>query len=188
MGNTQQLSNITIQTYFANILLTADHPMGRMHAPKRKKGDWFHSISVFSDTDINNLPTGGRAIPCTVLHFFGHKGSPVLSTVGTTIRCYRVHMGKKLYTVGAWSDSVAVIGDVRTENGYESGHGRSTMSINEVITASEDKWGNDRIPYAHQRNEAYNCVAFVDDILSWAETQTWNKRIEAMHEKHGLYM
>ena len=62
------------KTYFANILLTNDIPMGRMHLPKRKKGDWYHSIAVFSNKSIADLPIGSSPIECVVLHFFGHKG------------------------------------------------------------------------------------------------------------------
>jgi hypothetical protein len=174
--------------YFANILMTSDHPMGRMHAPKRKKGDWFHSISVFAFEDINDLPVGGPRVKCDVLHFFGHKGSPVLDMTTTYIRCTRKHMGKKLYMVSAWDTSVAVIGDIRTENGYEPGHGNTGTSINEIKVAAIGKWGDDKVPYAHQMSEAYNCVAFSDDILVWAAKNRWNHRIEEMHEKHGLYM
>jgi hypothetical protein len=39
----------------------------------------------------------------------------------------------------------------------------------------------------HKRNESYNCVAFVDDILVCAIKGDWNKRINIMHKKYGLY-
>jgi hypothetical protein len=174
--------------YFANILLTADHPMGRMHAPKRKKGDWFHSISVFADKNINSLPVGGSSIKCSVIHFYGHLGGPVLDTIKTSIKCVKKHMGKKLYIVKAWSDSIAVIGDIRTIKGYEPGHGSTDLSLSDIKSVAIKKWGNENVPYAHQRNESYNCVAFVDDILVWAATKRWNRRIEKMHAKHGLHM
>lgn len=175
-------------TYFANILLTEDHPMGRMMPPKRKKGDWFHSISVFTHKDINNLKVKSKAIPCTVIHFFGSNGSPVLSVLETSIRCYKIHQGTKLYSVGVWNNSAAVIGDIRTMDGYKEGYGKSNLTIFEIVTAAVNKWGNEKIPYAHQKNESYNCVAFVDDILTWAATKKWNSRIEKMHEKYGLYL
>jgi hypothetical protein len=159
-----------------------------MHSPKRKKGDWFHSISVFSHTNINDLPVGGNMVNCTVIHFFGRKGGPVLDMTNTTIRCVKKHIGKNLYTVAAWSDSVAVIGDIRTANGYEPGYGSTYVSINDIKSAAIGKWGDDKVPYAHQRNESYNCVAFVDDILVWAVKKRWNYRIESMHTKYGLHM
>ena len=179
MGNT---------VYFANILLSSDYPMNRMHSPTRKKGDWFHSISVFAHENINDLPVYGRPVDCVVMHFFGRAGSPVLETINTTIKCIKTHIGKKLYTVDAWGDAVGVIGDIRTENGYESGHGNTLTSIDNIKSAAIKKWGNDKIPYSHQRNESYNCVGFSDDILVWAEKNIWNKRIENMHNKYGLYI
>jgi hypothetical protein len=174
--------------HFANILLSSYHPIGRMHIPNRKKGDWFHSISVFTSEDINCLPIGGQFVKCTVIHFFGHNGSPVLDMTDTTIRCVRNHMGKKLYNVSDWSNDVAVIGDIRTLNGYEPGYGSTETSINDIKSAAIGKWGNGKIPYTHQRNESYNCIAFSDDILVWATKNVWNPRIENMHEKYGLYI
>jgi hypothetical protein len=182
------MGNTVYTVYFANILLSLDNPMGRMLAPRRKKGDWFHSISVFSSEDINNLPIGGQFVKCSIIHFFGHNGNPVLDITNTSIRCVRNHMGKKLYNVSEWSDSVAVIGDIRTSNGYECGHGSTEISFKDIKHAAIGKWGIEKIPYVHQRNESYNCVAFSDDILVWAKTKKWNKRIDDMHEKHGLYI
>lgn len=176
------------KTHFANILMTNDYPLGRMHAPKRKKGDWYHSIAVFATKSIDDLPIGGSPIECVIVHFFGENGSPVLSFLSSDIRCVRQHMGKKLYEITAWSGSTCVIGDIRTDNGYERGCGSSDMTIDEIVTIAIDKWGNNKIPYAHQRNESYNCVAFVDDILHWSSTRMWNPRIVNMHEKHGLYV
>ena len=174
--------------FFANILLSNHFPPGRMNVSTRKKGDWFHSISVFTNADIDALPVGGPSIKCFVIHFFGHKGGPVLDMTNTSIRCVKKHMGKKLYNVAVWGNSVAVIGDIRTENGYEPGHGSTNLSINEIKAAAIGKWGNEKIAYAHQRNESYNCVAFSDDILVWAAKKRWNQRIEEMHNKYGLYI
>jgi hypothetical protein len=176
------------KTHFANILLTKDIPMGRMHAPKRKKGDWYHSISVFANENIDELPVGSNPIECFVIHFFGHKGSPVLSKLRTTIKCVRKHVGKKMYVLSAWGASLGVIGDIRTCKGYEKGFGSSSTPIDKIISVAFQKWGYEQIPYAHQRNESYNCVAFVDDILVWAATNQWNKRIIDMHSRHGLYI
>ena len=173
-------------THFANILMTNDYPMGRMHAPKRKKGDWFHSVSVFSRKSINELPVGGPPVNCIIIHFFGDNGSPVLNYLDSTIKCIKMHKGKKLYVIDAWSTSVCVIGDIRTNEGYECGYGYSNLTITEIVFAAINKWGNEKIPYSHQRNESYNCVAFVDDILYWASRQTWNPRIIDMHKKHRL--
>lgn len=176
------------QTHFANILLTDDHPMGRMNAPKRKKGDWYHSIGVFANKSIVGLPIGSKPIDCTVIHFFGHRGSPVLSRLRTKIRCIKKHMGEKLYILSAWDTSVGVIGDIRTDNGYENGAGACDIPIQQIESTAFEKWGNEKIPYAHQRNESYNCVAFVDDILVWASTGRWNPRIIDMHAHHKLYI
>ena len=41
--------------FYYNILLSHEYPIGRMKGPTRKKGDWFHSISVFSSVDINSI-------------------------------------------------------------------------------------------------------------------------------------
>ena len=173
-------------THFANILLTDDHPMGRMHGPTRKKGNWYHSISVFANTSIADLPLN-KQISCTVIHFYGRRGGPVLETFVTKIRCYKEHMGKKLYNVTAWKESVGVIGDIRTLDGYHSGNGECNTPIKKIVTDAFSKWGSDKIPYTHQREESYNCVAFVDDILEWASKGHWNDRIIARQEKHGLY-
>lgn len=162
--------------------------MGRMHAPKRRKGDWYHSISVFANESIDELPVGGTPVKCVIIHFFGEFGSPVLSYLESTIKCTKIHMGKKLYMIDAYRTSTCVIGDIRTNNGYECGHGSSSLKIVDIISIALNKWGNEKIPYAHQRNESYNCVAFVDDILHWASHQKWNPRIEDMHKKHMLVL
>ena len=176
-----------LSIHYANILLTDDHPIGRMNGPTRKKGDWYHSISVFSNTSIVDLTIGSK-IPCTVIHFYGKKGSPVLSTFETYITCHREHRERKLYIVSAWSDSIGVIGDIRTMDGYNPGHGECNRTINNIIISAFKKWGYEQIPYTHQRNESYNCVGFVDDILVWANTGQWNERKEIMHNHHGLYI
>ena len=174
--------------FFANILLSNHFPPGRMNVSTRKKGDWYHSISVFTTTDINTLSPGGRAINCTILHFYGQNGAPVLEKITSKISCIGTHKGKNLYKISAWPESCAVIGDVRTSDGYKNGYGKTSKSIKNITTAAFDKWGDNKIPYAHQRNESYNCVAFVDDILSWTEKDCWNERIKVMHEKYGLYI
>lgn len=77
---------------------------------------------------------------------------------------------------------------LRTHNGFEAGYGQTTKSIAKLLTLLM-KMGNNQIPYAHhQHNESYNCVAFVDDILSWAKDDIWSSRIEQLHEKYGLYI
>ena len=175
-------------THFANMLLSSDFPMGRMHAPKRRKGDWFHSIAVFCDRSIANLPVGGEWVYAEVIHFCGSNGSPKLLTTQTSIKCVKKHMGKKLYTLNVWDDSFAVIGDVRTVDGYKDGFGSCDLPMSKIYAAATDKWGDNKIPYAHQRSEAYNCVAFVDDILHLCTTGVWSPRIVAAHELHGLYI
>ena len=175
-------------THFANILLSNDFPMGRAGSATRKKGDWYHSIAVFTDSNIFDIQIGEYPVKCKIIHFYGEKGSPVLSVINSKISCMKEHKGKKLYKIHCWSSSYGVIGDVRTHNGFEPGYGNTTKSISEIIIAAYEKWGNDKIPYAHQHNEAYNCVGFVDDILSWAENDYWNLRIEKMHIKYGLYV
>jgi hypothetical protein len=172
--------------YYANILLTKDIPLGKMHGPKRKKGDWYHSISVFSQNSISDLSIG-ESIICTVIHFHGKNGGPVLENFETTIKCLRTHIDKKIYCISGLEDSIGVLGDIRTLKGYEKGWGECKIPISDIINASFDKWGKDEIPYSHQRNESYNCVAFVDDILIWVSTNRWNERIEKMHEHYGLY-
>ena len=178
---------MTSTLHFANILLTHEQPFGRMNGPTRKKGDWFHSISVFANTSIVDL-TIGVTTPCTVIHFYGEKGSPILDTFETYIKCYKEHRGRKLFNISAWSNSVGVIGDIRTLDGYNSGYGHCNRSIENIISSAFDKWGYNKIPYAHQKNESYNCVAFVDDILVWAKKGYWNDRIESMHNHYGLYI
>ena len=174
--------------YFANILLTEDHPMGRSRGPTRKNSGWYHSISVFAHTSISDLPVGGKPVYCKVIHFHGHSGGPVLESFDTYIQCVKNHIGKNIYVVSAWNNSIGVIGDIKTLEGYQAGNGQTKTPINNIVSAAIKKWGDDKIPYAHQRNEAYNCVGFVDDILVWSATGCWNNRIDAMHKKHCLYI
>ena len=176
-----------IPTHFANILLTHDQLIGRMRGPTRKKGDWFHSISVFTKESVADIAVG-KKIPCTVIHFYGVDGSPVLDTLDTFIKCTRVHLGKKVYVVSSWSDDIGVIGEIRTLDGYKFGCGQCNNTINSIISAAFSKWGNNKIPYAHQKSESYNCVAFVDDIFEWCDSGNWNTRIESMHQKYGLFI
>ena len=174
--------------YFANILLSKDHPMGRSRGPKRNNAGWYHSISVFAYTSISDLPVGGKPVYCKVIHFYGESGGPVLKEFDTDIQCVKKHMGENIYIVSGWDDSIGVIGDIRTLSGYQPGYGQCKTPIENIVNASIKKWGDQKIPYAHQRNESYNCVGFVDDILVWSAKGYWNNRIEAMHNKHGLYI
>ncbi len=174
--------------FFANILLSNHFPMGRMNVSTRKKGDWYHSISVFTKKNINTLSFKEKPIKCTILHFYGENGAPVLAKIESKISCIGTHKGNNLYKISAWPESCAVIGDVRFSDGYKKGYGNTTKSIKSIIDAAFGKWGDNKIPYAHQRSESYNCVAFVDDILSWVEKDCWNERIEKMHAKYGLYI
>ena len=172
--------------HFANIILSSDFPMGRMKPATRKKGDWFHSISLFSETDFTK---SSDQIDCGVIHFHGERGSPVLESLTTTIHRYGSHKGVDLYTIGAWKSAYGVVGDIRTLDGYENGYGATeAFTFYELVHHAFTKWGYSRIPYAHQRNESYNCVAFVDDIINVAKTGGWSPRIEKMHEKHRLTM
>ena len=173
-------------TYFANMLLSKDFPMGRMSTPTRKKGDWFHSIAIFCNQNISELPVKGKMIKCTIIHFYGSSGTPVLSLCEAHIKCSSIHKGKKVYSIDLWDDSFAVIGDIKTNNGYEIGHGSSTIVINDIIDIAFNKWGYEQIPYTHQKRESYNCVAFVDDILHICKYHTWNPRIFDMHSKYQL--
>lgn len=174
-------------TFFANILLSHEFPSGRCSVHTRKKGNWYHSISVFTNKNILDLKIKS-SLKCTIIHFFGNKGSPVLETSESTIMCLDEHKGSKIYRVSLWPSSCAVIGDVRTLKGYKPGYGKCNTPIENIIYAAYEKWGNEKIPYAHQRNESYNCVGFVDDILSWAQYQQWSERIELLHQKYGLYI
>ena len=178
---------MTSDTFFANILLSHEFPIGRSSIHTRKKGDWYHSISVFANESIHELKDN-CSLECTVIHFFGENGSPVLDTIQTTITCIGHHNGYKLYRVSRWPHSCAVIGDVRTLKGYEPGYGNCNIPIKDIISAAYGKWGYGKIPYAHQRNESYNCVGFVDDILSWSQFHHWSDRIENLHHKYGLYI
>jgi hypothetical protein len=174
-------------TYFANILLSNDLLTGRMKGPTRKKGDWYHSVAVFSNKSIYDLDVGDNTL-CWVVHFYGDTGSPVLSSFKSVIKCDKIHNNKKIYCLDAWKYSFGVIGDIRTENGYEQGYGVTSMSVDVIIFSACGKWGDNKIPYAHQKNESYNCVGFVDDILCWAKDMKWNKRVDDCHAKYGLYI
>lgn len=174
--------------HFANILLSNDLLTGRMNVPTRKKGDWYHSVAVFCNKSIYDLIIDDGDVDCTVAHFYGNNGLPVFSFFKTTIKCIGTHKSRKLYCLDAWKDSFAVIGDIRTEKGYEPGYGKTSMDIDIILCSAYGKWGDEQIPYAHQRNESYNCVGFVDDILCWVKDMKWNKRIEDCHAKYGLYI
>jgi hypothetical protein len=178
---------MTSESYVYNILLSKDFLMGKMSAPTRKKGDWYHSISVFTSNDIEKLNISEK-IPCTIIHFFGRNGSPVLSKIESYISTTSVHRNVRLYNIDSWEYSLCVIGQVRTLNGYEKGTGKCSKSISNIIENAFEKWGDSKIPYAHQRNEGYNCVAFVDDIFSFSTTENWSDRISKVHNKYRLYM
>lgn len=175
-------------THFANMLLSKDFPLGRMHAPKRKKGDWFHSVAVFSNKNIHELTIGSTIYNCNIIHFHGNCGSPQLDFIYSDITCMSNHMGKKIYSISSWDDTFSVIGDVRTTEGYEKGYGSTNVKIRNIISVANEKWGKCVIPYSHQRSEAYNCVAFVDDILHWCLKGEWSERITKAHKVHGLYI
>ena len=172
--------------FYYNILLSHEYPIGRMKGPTRKKGDWFHSISVFSSVDINTIKD--NYVSCRIIHFHGEKGSPILSTNNSKIKCIGTHCNTKIFVLECFSHSFGVIGDIKTDNGYEQGFGSSNMNFNDILDIAVSKWGNEKIPYAHQRNESYNCVAFVDDILIRVRDGIWNKRIVDLHDKHRLVL
>lgn len=177
-----------VKLFFANILLSNHFPMGRMNISTRKKKDWYHSISVFTSQDITKMSIGGKLIECTILQFYGKNGAPILKKSIAKISCVGEHKNHKLYNISCRLGSCAVIGDLRTLDGYTAGHGMTTKTIENITDAAFDKWGNGKIPYVHQRNESYNCVAFIDDILSWVKEDIWSPRIEKLHEKYGLYV
>lgn len=173
--------------YFANILLTHEYPLGRQRPTSRKKADWFHSIAVFSENSISELEVGNR-ISCQIIHFFGSKGSPVLDTFNSTIYCHSIRYGKKIYELSGYGGSYGVIGIIRTIDGQIESDGKTDKSIDEIVKLAYKKWGYNRIPYAHQREESYNCVGFTDDILYFMKYNEWNPRIVQNHKKHGLYI
>lgn len=179
---------MSTELFFANILLSNDFPMGRMKGPSRKKGDWYHSISVFTPKNFTQNNNPREFVPCTIIHFWAQNGSPVLATIKTKISFIRRHKGQKLYKIHCYPGSFGVIGHIRTEKGYITGFGNTNKKIKDIIKIAFSKWGYGKIPYAHQRNESYNCVGFVDDILIWTKNDHWNKRIEKLHKKYGLYI
>jgi len=157
-----------------------------MKCPERKKGDWFHSIALFCSVDIYHIKD--NYVSCSIIHFYGKKGSPVLSNISSKIKCVGMHNFKKIFVLECFPNSFAVIGDIRTSLGYEPGFGKCDMKFDDIVKIAFKKWGYEQIPYAHQRNESYNCVAFVDDILIMVRDGIWNKRIIDMHEKHRLVL
>ena len=173
--------------YFANILLSHELPMGRNKVPCRKKGDWFHSISVFSENEFP-IDDNGKQNNCTIIHFFSENGSPVLEKINSKICFVKTHKNKSIYKIDCWPNSWGVIGDIRTETSYINGCGKTPMFMDKILSNAFDKWSHNKIPYAHQRSESYNCVAFVDDILYFSSNGIWNKRIENNHIKYGLYL
>jgi hypothetical protein len=176
------------QTFFANILLFTDMPFGKQGVPTRKKKDWFHSISVLGKSSIYKMKIGDIIKKCMVIHFYGEKGGPVLDTTYTDIYCDRIHKGEKIYKLSSYEYSYGVIGDLRIDEDYEKGYGECNYSIDNIINIAYKKWGYEKIPYAHQKGEGYNCVAFVDDILSICKYGKWSKRIERVHDKYKLYI
>ena len=63
---------------------------------------------------------------------------------------------------------------------------RLNKSLEDIHIAAYNKWGSNKIPYAHQRNEGYNCVGFVDDIIAFAVTGERSQRIKQVHLKYKL--
>lgn len=171
--------------FYANILLSNDCPLGKKHAHNRKKGDYFHSIAVFTNQNIKDMKIG-ETTNCFVIHFHGENGHPVLDEHKTTVTYFKQHFKDKIYTFGSYEGSYGIIGDIKTKEGYEEGYGCILLTPKNISKLSFDKWGHGQIPYSHNRNESYNCVAFVDDILHRVKYGVWNSRIEQMHEKHRL--
>jgi hypothetical protein len=172
--------------FYYNILLSHEYPTGRMKCPSRKKGDWFHSIALFCPIDINTIKD--NYVSCSIIHFYGQKGSPVLCSIFSKLRCIGIHHNNKIFVLECFTNSFGVIGHIRTSLGYEEGFGKCDMKFDDIVKIAFEKWGYEQIPYAHQRNESYNCVAFVDDILIMVRDGIWNKRIIDMHEKHRLVL
>lgn len=174
-------------TFFSNILLSDNFLIGRAHAPKRKKGDWRHSIGIFTSMSILRLKKD-EDIKCIILHFFGCKGGPVLEKTSSTIKYKKTHIGKRIYSLSYYEGSIGVMGEIRTVNGYEPSNGKSSLSCNQIIRMAKNKWGYEKIPYTHQKKESYNCVGFTDDILYMVKYGEWNPRIVANHIMYGLYV
>lgn len=173
--------------FFANILLTTEYPLGRMHPPSRPKADWYHSISVFTEKNINDLEKG-EEIACNIIHFYGVKGGPVLDISESKIKYHSTKHGKKLFVLDCYKHSYGVIGVIKTKTKSKPGFGKAILTHDEIKELAELKWGGEKIPYAHNRKESYNCVGFTDDILHMAKHGWWNKRVEENQKKFGLYV
>lgn len=167
------------------MILSNDLPNGRCKLTNRKRGDWFHSVVVLTEYDI---PQNGDPIQCVIIHFHGEKGSPVLDKQKCNIYQAGIHIGVPFYCISLWSDSYAVVEKIRTDKKtYEEGYGQSDLTISQISTIAFEKWFN-KIPYIHQRDESYNCIAFSDDLLYFLKYKKWNPRIIENHKKHGLVL
>lgn len=161
-------------TFYHHILLSEDFFTIKV---SRKKSNWFHSIVVLTNEKILD-----KLVNCTILHFYGEKGSPVLEKCMTKIR-----KNVDKYHISLWFDCYGVDEDIRVGNDeYESGCGVSELSCDDIIVLARSKWGDCKIPYAHQRKESYNCIGFSDDLIHMLKYGKWNGRIETNHRKYML--
>jgi hypothetical protein len=169
--------------YFANILISNELASGRKKVPRRKGADWFHSIAVFTSCNIRFLR---KTIPCIIIHFYGIKGAPVLDVSHTYISYHSTHQKENIYILDSYKNCYASIGTILTENTEEDSVGFSVYEFDIINGLAQSKWGNNNIPYTHNRKESYNCAGFTDDILHMCKYGKWNDRIVNNHNNYRL--
>ena len=171
--------------FYATILLSYERPHGREPLPNRRKGDWFHSVAVFANKSIPKM-TNGSTQKCLVVHFFGENGGPVMEKSSMNITRDGTHKNKPVYVLSGYTGVYGFLGPVRSINGYIDVTGKFTKDFDRFLENVTEKWGNETIPYCHNRNESYNCVAFTDDVLYYCKYGVWNPRVVQNHEKYKL--
>jgi len=168
--------------FYKHIILSNDVPFGSI--ANRKKGNWFHSIVIFTKIEI---PENGNSINCFILHFHGENGSPVLEANHSTISIQTKKRNRPIYSISSWFGTYGVCEKIRVSDKiYEDGNGYTDISVNTLVTAVFEKWGNSKIPYVHQHKESYNCIGFSDDVVHFIKYGKWNPRIVENHSKYQL--
>jgi len=161
--------------HLCNLLLTNNLPLGK-GTIQRKKGDWFHSIVVFSKPDITTLQAEMK-IEIQYVHFTNEGVSFNFSS----LQCLR----KNVFYVENFQ-SFAILGKIRCESALIDSIISTNLPLHHMISLAFQKWGNERIPYIHQYDESYNCIAFSDDLIYRIKFGEWNPRIVKNHAKYLL--
>lgn len=166
--------------YYGSILLS-DETLGRQQLPSRQKQNYQHAIVVITNKNFTTLDEK-KEIPCTMIHFW----TVGLTIAKTTIQIRTKHHNQNIYMIGEYKSSFGVLGDIKSLDGYHGSFGSTYKTLTLIKQKATSKWGHNKIPYTHGRQQSYNCTGFVDDMITWLMFDTWSPRIEQAHKRYKL--